>query len=60
MWFFGKFSSVYSMAVLDGRNSATEVFIKIHVNKVQVIWQLELGNVEERVCIGATEIHEAR
>jgi hypothetical protein len=59
MWFFEKSSSVCSMAVLsdlivsDGGSSATVVFVKIDVNAMQIIWKVELGNVEERVCIGA-------
>jgi hypothetical protein len=63
MWFFGKFSSVCSMAVLsdlivsDGGSSATVVFVKIDVNAIQIIWQVELGDVEERVCIGAIDIY---
>jgi hypothetical protein len=44
------------LIVSDGGSSATVVFVKIDVNAMQIIWQVELGNVEERVCIGATEI----
>jgi hypothetical protein len=46
------------LIVPDGGSLAIVVFVKIDVSAMQIIWKVELGNVEERVCIGATEIHE--
>jgi hypothetical protein len=56
--FFCSIAVLSDLIVPDGGSLAIVVFVKIDVSAMQIIWKVELGNVEERVCIGATEIHE--